>query len=161
MLIWILFRWNLGSGGVCNRWEMAVGFKWADSQLISSHMDPFSKISMILMILLSFSMVWRCFREVPEPPEGVLRLSGRALRLPRRVLRLPGVVQRLPEGFLMLPGPSWRLQARAGGLWARGCPTVENPWNLHRISMESPSNLHGISIESPSHPQRAGPLYKY
>ena len=34
--------WDFGSGRVCNRWETAVGFKWRDSQLISSHVDPFS-----------------------------------------------------------------------------------------------------------------------
>ena len=57
--MWILgiFRWDLGSGGVCNRWEMAVGFKWTDSQLISSHMGPFSTIFMISVILLSFPVV--------------------------------------------------------------------------------------------------------
>ena len=78
------------------------------------------------------------------------------------------MVQRLPEVSLMLPGPSWRLQARAGGLWTRGCPTVENPSNtmespsnLHGISIESPSNIHRISMESPSTPKRAGSLYRY
>ena len=36
--IWIfgIFRWELGSGRVCNGLEMAVGFKWTDSQPISS-----------------------------------------------------------------------------------------------------------------------------
>jgi hypothetical protein len=68
---------------------------------------------------------------------------------------------------LMLKNVSemYRNDGRFGDLGA-GCPTgeapsktiedhrrpsktIENPWNLHGISMESPSNLHGISIESP------------
>ena len=57
MLIFVIFQWDLGSGKVCNRLEMAVGFKWADSQLISNHMGPFDTIFMILMILLSFRVV--------------------------------------------------------------------------------------------------------
>ena len=52
-----IFRRNLGSGMVCNRLEMAVGFKWTDSQPISTNMSPFSTILMISVILLSFSMV--------------------------------------------------------------------------------------------------------
>ena len=57
MLIFEIFRWDLGSGRVCNRWEMAGGFKWTDSQLISSHMSPFPSISMISVILASFPVV--------------------------------------------------------------------------------------------------------
>ena len=49
--------WDLGSGRVCNGLEMAVGFKWTDSQLISSHLSPFPSIFMILVILLPFPMV--------------------------------------------------------------------------------------------------------
>ena len=57
-----------------------------------------------------------------------------------------------------------RNESRFGGVEA-GCPTVEAPWNLHRISMESPSHLHGISMESPwsKHRLRSdeGPLQVY
>ena len=49
--------WDLGSGRVCNGLEMAVGFKWTDSQPISTNMNPFGMIFMISVILLSFSMV--------------------------------------------------------------------------------------------------------
>ena len=53
---WIL-RWDLGFGRVCNRWGMAVGFKWTDSQPISSHLGPFSTIFMISVILASIPVV--------------------------------------------------------------------------------------------------------
>ena len=36
-----MFRWNLGFGRVCNGLEMAVGFKWTDSQPISRHLGSF------------------------------------------------------------------------------------------------------------------------
>ena len=51
------FPMGFGVWGGCNGLEMAVGFKWTDSQLISSHLGPFSTIFMISMILLSFPMV--------------------------------------------------------------------------------------------------------
>ena len=57
MLILGIFRWDLGSGRVCNGLEMAVGFKWTDSQLISMNMSPFSTIFIISMILRSFPVV--------------------------------------------------------------------------------------------------------
>ena len=57
MLILGIFRWDLGSGRVCNGLEMAVGFKWTDSQLISTHMGPFSMIFMISVILTSIPVV--------------------------------------------------------------------------------------------------------
>ena len=57
MLILGIFLWDLGSGRVCNGLEMAVGFKWTDSQLISRHLGPFSRISRISMILLLFLAV--------------------------------------------------------------------------------------------------------
>ena len=60
MSICEIFRWDLGFGKVCNRWEMAVGFKWADSQPISTHLNTFSTIFMILVILESIPMVWSC-----------------------------------------------------------------------------------------------------
>ena len=41
MLIFGIFRWDLESGRVCNGLEMAVGFKWTDSQPISSHVGSF------------------------------------------------------------------------------------------------------------------------
>ena len=57
--MWILgfFRWDLGSGRVCNRLEMAVGFKWTDSQLISSLLSPFSIIFMIIIIYLIYQNI--------------------------------------------------------------------------------------------------------
>ena len=55
MSMFVIFRWDLGSGGVCNRLEMAVGFKWTDSQPIMSHVSPFQSIFMISVILVSFS----------------------------------------------------------------------------------------------------------
>ena len=57
MQIWGIFTWDLEPGKVCNGLEMAVGFKWTDSQLISSHLTPFPTIVMILFILLSIPMV--------------------------------------------------------------------------------------------------------
>ena len=51
MSIWVIFQWDLGSGRVCNGLEMAVGFKWTDSQPISNDMSPFCMIFMILLIL--------------------------------------------------------------------------------------------------------------
>ena len=47
MLIFGFFRWDLGSGRVCNGLEMVVGFKCTDYQLISSHMGSFSTIFLI------------------------------------------------------------------------------------------------------------------
>ena len=76
MCIFGIFRWDLGSGRVCNRLEMAVGFKWTDSQLISSHIGACSMIFMISMILLSFPIVGRCFRKVPGPSESALSVPG-------------------------------------------------------------------------------------
>ena len=52
-----IVQWDLGSVGVSNGWEMAVGFKWTDSQPISNLMGAFSMIFMISIILLSFPMV--------------------------------------------------------------------------------------------------------
>ena len=52
-----IFRWDLGSGRVCNRLEMAVGFKWTDSQLTPSHMAPFSKIFKISIMLVLIRLV--------------------------------------------------------------------------------------------------------
>ena len=57
MLILEIFGLDLGSGRVCNRLEMAVGFKWTDSQPISSLLSPFSTSFMILVILESFPVV--------------------------------------------------------------------------------------------------------
>ena len=57
MSIFRISLWDLGSGRACNGLEMAVGFKWTDSQLISTHMGPFSTFSSISIILLSFPMV--------------------------------------------------------------------------------------------------------
>ena len=64
-----------GSGRVCNGLEMAVGFKWTDSQPISSLLSPFPSMFMILVILESFPVVGCCFRKVPGP-------SGSALKVP-------------------------------------------------------------------------------
>ena len=57
LLILAIFRWELGSGRVCNREKMAVGFKWTDSQPISSHLNPFPTIFMISIILVSIPVV--------------------------------------------------------------------------------------------------------
>ena len=57
MSIFRIFRWDLGSGRACNGLEMAVGFKWTDSQPISSLLSSFSTIFMILVILGSFPVV--------------------------------------------------------------------------------------------------------
>ena len=74
--MFVIFRWNLGSGRVCNGLEMAVGFKWTDSQPISTHLRPFSTIFMISVILVSIPMVGRCFRKVPGPSETALKVPG-------------------------------------------------------------------------------------
>ena len=50
-------QWDLGSGRVCNRLEMAVGFKWTDSQPILSYLSSFSMIFMISVVLLPFHAV--------------------------------------------------------------------------------------------------------
>ena len=71
-----IFQWDLGSGMVCNRLEMVVGFKYTDSQVISSHMGPFCTIFIFFDILVSFSVVWRCFREVPGPVKTALTVLG-------------------------------------------------------------------------------------
>ena len=76
MLILVIFWWDLGSGKVRNRLEMDVGFKWTDSQLISSHMSSFSYIFMISIVMLPFPLVWHCFRKVPGPSESALRAPG-------------------------------------------------------------------------------------
>ena len=54
--MWIsgIFRWDLESGRVCKGLEMAVGFKWTASQLISSLLSLVPSIFMISVILLSF-----------------------------------------------------------------------------------------------------------
>ena len=57
MSIFGIFRWDLGSGRVCNGLEMAVGFKWMDSQPISSYLSPFPTIFMISVILASNPVV--------------------------------------------------------------------------------------------------------
>ena len=57
MSILQFFQWDLGSGRVCNRQEIAVGFKLTDSQLISNLMGPFSTMFKISMILLLFPIV--------------------------------------------------------------------------------------------------------
>ena len=48
----------------------------------------------------------------------------------------------------------YRIGSRFDGLEA-GCPTIEAPSNLHRISIESPSNLYRICMESPSNLHRS------
>ena len=50
-------RGDLGSGRVCNRWEMAVGFKWMDSQLISRHLSPLPLILMNSVGWVSFPVI--------------------------------------------------------------------------------------------------------
>ena len=40
-----IFLLESGSGKVCNGLEMAVSFKWTDSQVISSHIGPFRRFS--------------------------------------------------------------------------------------------------------------------
>ena len=57
MLIFWIFRWDFGSGRVCNGLEMAVGFKWTDSHPISIHLSPLSTIFMILVISESIPVV--------------------------------------------------------------------------------------------------------
>ena len=57
MLILKKILWELGSGKVCNRLEMAVGFKWTDSQVISSLLSPFWMIFIISVILLVIPVV--------------------------------------------------------------------------------------------------------
>ena len=52
-----IFRWDLGYGKVGNRLEMAVDFKWTDSQLISNHMGSFSTIFKISIILMWIRVV--------------------------------------------------------------------------------------------------------
>ena len=64
MPILVIFLWDLGSRRVCNQLGMAVGFKWMDSQLISSHIASFSMIFKISVILLLFPIV---SRKVPAP----------------------------------------------------------------------------------------------
>ena len=51
------FPVGFGVWRVCNRWEMAVGFKYTDSHLISCHMGLFSTIFKISLILLLFPIV--------------------------------------------------------------------------------------------------------
>ena len=52
-MVKIFGDWDLGSGRVSNRLEMAVSFKWTDSQPISIHMGPFGIDSGDLMLLPS------------------------------------------------------------------------------------------------------------
>ena len=91
MLILGIFRRDLGSGRVCNGWEMAVGFKWTDSQPISINMSPFWMIFMILVgcrsgMLLSYDnfIVFQCVHleesaSHPLPlPEGVPKVYGKS-----------------------------------------------------------------------------------
>ena len=47
LLIFGFVQWDLGSASLCNRYEMAVGFQWTDSQLISNHVDSFSMVFLI------------------------------------------------------------------------------------------------------------------
>ena len=65
MLILGIFPWDLGSGRVCNRWEMAVGFKWTDYQPISTNMksifDDFCDFD-------DFAIVSDCLTLCPEDP---------------------------------------------------------------------------------------------
>ena len=63
-------RWDLGSGRVCNRLKMAVGFKWTNSQLISSHMGPFSTIFKISIILVLIRVVW-CTSRAENPSKSI------------------------------------------------------------------------------------------
>ena len=43
---------------------------------ISTHLSHFSKIFLILVILLSFPFVLRCFRKVPGPSQTALKVPG-------------------------------------------------------------------------------------
>ena len=52
-----------------------MGFKWTDSQPISSLLSPFPLICMILVILLSIPMVLRCFRKVNMNSPGCLDVA--------------------------------------------------------------------------------------
>ena len=61
---------------------MAVGFKWTDSQPISIILNLFCMILMILVILVSFPVLWLCFRKVPGPSESALRVPGPCLKVP-------------------------------------------------------------------------------
>ena len=49
-----IFQWDFGSGRVCNGWEMAVGFKWTDSQPISMYVGPFLTCSLFGRFLIRF-----------------------------------------------------------------------------------------------------------
>ena len=64
-----IFPWDLGSGKVCNRLEMAVGFKWMDSQPISSPLGPFSKI---LQDFNDFAIVSNRLTLFPEGPRTLV-----------------------------------------------------------------------------------------
>ena len=68
MLILGIFRWDLGSGRVCNRLEMAVGFKCEDSQLISSHMGHYGSILYDFHYFRNFAIDFGGLTLFPEGP---------------------------------------------------------------------------------------------
>ena len=71
MLIFEIFRWDLVSGRVCNGLELAVGFKWTDSQPISTIFEGFHDFSDFAIVsdgLTLFPEGSWILREGPEGP---------------------------------------------------------------------------------------------
>ena len=106
--------WDLGSGRVCNGLEMAVGFKWTDSQFISSHVGPFSTIFVIFVIFGSFSKVCRSSRKVPGPSETVLKVPRPDDMLQGGVATSPGWVPTSPNLSRVGPNLSQPLPTSRG-----------------------------------------------
>ena len=132
---WFLefFRWDLGSGRVCNRLEMAVGFKWTDSQLISSLLTPFFRL------FSWFRWFCYCFRWSDVVSWG----SQDLLRVPWRsrdpVWRSRGPVRICHGGQMLLPeGPrTLRNCLEAPGTVVSALPNwsglVWTCWNMSQL----------------------------
>ena len=103
----------------------------------SAQTEPYESIFDDVHDFDDFGIVFGGLTLLPEGPR-TLRTCPEVTMKGHEAARSGSKRVRGVSGFVLEgPGPAWR---GPGGFWAGGCPTagtVENPSNLHRISMES------------------------